>query len=206
MKGVSSIRYKDVNSFLHFLKTNDRRNLKLNFYLTDYAINVLTKNDTPLTKLLEVLGSVAEDNWGKRIESDCIDIYTNDKMLFDLLSNTFVDETVHRFEPEGDPNLLSDQNICVVRQYPHGQYQYKVFLQPHKLNGDIGRKTEFLDWLDTQGNRIHITDAVKDWFLYTNWNWDRRYMYIDSEHTLLMAKMRESEALGRIHKYVLVDK
>jgi len=42
--------------------------------------------------------------------------------------------------------------------------------------------------------------------LITEWNWDRRYMYVEDEMTLLMIKMRSSEVLGRIYEYHIIDK
>jgi hypothetical protein len=159
-----------------------------------------------ILSFLTTLQSVPENEWGKRIENDNIDVYTNNKVLFDSLSNQFRIETVHRFEPVNEQQLLENGNVYVVNQYPHGKYQYKVFLRPHKLSNKEDRKMQFLAWIDTQGDRIRISDSVKDWFIHMNWNWDRRYMYVEDEQTLLMLKMRESDALGKVYKYLLADK
>jgi hypothetical protein len=201
--GIGFIRYRNINDSIDFIVNNNHREL---YYISSSTVQKIYKHSKMILNFLNSLQTVSENDWGKRIENDNIDIYTNNKDFFDMLSKRFINETVHRFEPEGDPNLLSDGGICVVNHYPHHRYQFKVFLQPHKLNGNQKRKQDFLDWLDTQGEKIHISQSVKDWFLTNIWNWDRRYMYIDNEQTLLMLKMRESQALGRIHKYVLVDK
>ena len=202
--GIGSIRYKSIDDFIDFI-INRKRN-GLHYYISSSTVQKIQNNSKMILSFLKTLQAIPEDQWGKRIECDNIDVYTNNKDLFDTLSQSFENETVHRFEPAGDPNLLSSDGICVVKHYPYHQYQYKVFLQPHRFNGDAERKKSFIDWLDTQGDKVHISQAVKDWFITTNWNWDRRYMYIDNEQTLLMLKMSESQALGRIHKYVLLDK
>ena len=202
--GIGSIRYRSIDEFIDFI--SGRRSANLRYFLSSSTVQKINSNAKMILSFLKSLQSVPEDQWSKRIENDNIDIYTNNKELFEILSQQFEAETVHRFEPIGDPNLLSGGSICVVNHFPYHRYQYKVFLQPHRLAGELERKSAFINWLDTQGEKIHISKAVKDWFLYTNWNWDRRYMYVDDEQTLLMLKMRESQALGRIHKYVLVDK
>lgn len=156
--------------------------------------------------LVAKLESVPKDSWGKRIESNSIDIYTNNYDLYQQLSEEFDQCLIHRFEPACDPTQLTDSNISVVNKYPHGKYQYKVFLTPHRFNGNQGAKAQFLEWLDTQQDRVRISKAVKHWFSYMNWNWDRRYMYVQDDQTLLMVKMRESNAVGKVYKYTLVDK
>jgi hypothetical protein len=159
-----------------------------------------------LHELDDELSSVEKSQWGKRIECNNIDIYTNDRDLFLRLSKRFEDITVHRFEPVNEQQLLENGNVYIVNQYPHGKYQYKVFLRPHKLCNEEDRKMQFLTWVDTQGDRIRISDSVRNWFIHMNWNWDRRYMHVEDEQTLLMLKMRESDALGKVYKYLLADK
>jgi hypothetical protein len=186
IKGIDYFRYSDLSSV-----TPRQHRRADTFYLHE---------------LDDELKSVEKSQWGKRIECNNIDIYTNDRDLFLRLSNRFEDITVHRFEPVNEQQLLENGNVYVVNQYPYGKYQYKVFLRPHKLCNDEDRKMQFLTWVDTQGDRLCISDSVKDWFIRMNWNWDRRYMYVEDEQTLLMLKMRESDALGKVYKYLLADK
>jgi hypothetical protein len=51
-----------------------------------------------------------------------------------------------------------------------------------------------------------MSEAVKTWFIHTDWNWDRRYILVDEESTLLMLKLRNSDFMGKIYEYVIVDK
>jgi hypothetical protein len=53
---------------------------------------------------------------------------------------------------------------------------------------------------------IKISDTVKTWFMVTNWNWDRRYIYVATEADLLMLKLRSSDVVGSVFKYEIVDK
>ncbi len=163
-------------------------------------------DETLICELEAELNSIDKSQWGKRIESNNIDIYTNDRDFFLRLSERFDNITVHRFEPVNEQQLLENGNVYVVNQYPYGKYQYKVFLRPHKLSNEEDRKKHFLNWLDSQDDRIRISDTVRDWFIRMNWNWDRRYMYVKDEQTLLMLKMRESDAIGKVYKYLLADK
>jgi hypothetical protein len=156
--------------------------------------------------LVKELKTVPKESWGRRIECNNIDIYTNDKELYLRLSEEFDHCLVHRFEPMCNLDQLVDSNVSVVNKYPYDRYHYKVFLTPYKFNGDKDRKAQFLEWLETQGDKVKVSDAVKYWFIRMDWNWGRRYMYVQDEQTLLMVKMRESNAIGKVHKYTLADK
>jgi hypothetical protein len=47
---------------------------------------------------------------------------------------------------------------------------------------------------------------VQKWFLKTDWNWDRRYVLVEDEGTLLMMKLRNSDVVGTVYNYVVTDK
>jgi len=144
--------------------------------------------------------------WSKRIECSSIDIYTNDKTMYDELSLNFEEIVCARSEPnEWDLDLLENTGSIIVKKLPHNRYAYKAFLLPHKIK-DRKDKKEYVDWIVGQNNRILISDAVKEWFITTDWNWDRRYVLIEDSQTLLMLKLRNPEALGRIYDYVINDK
>ena len=74
------------------------------------------------------------------------------------------------------------------------------------MKKDKTSKRRFVDWLKSQDPRITCSDAVEKWFMNTEWNWDRRYVLVEDEKTLLMLKLRNSEVVGRIYNYVLSDK
>jgi hypothetical protein len=144
--------------------------------------------------------------WSKRIECSAIDIYTNDKTMYTNLFLTFEEIVCARSEPnEKDLDLLENTGSIIVKKLPHNRYAYKAFLLPHKIK-DRKDKKEYVNWITGQNNRILISDAVKEWFITTDWNWDRRYVLIEDSQTLLMLKLRNPEALGRIYDYVISDK
>jgi hypothetical protein len=144
--------------------------------------------------------------WSKRIECSAIDIYTNDKTMYNDLFLTFEEMACARSEPnEKDLDLLENTGSIIVKKLPHNRYAYKAFLLPHKIK-DRKDKKEYVNWITGQNNRILISDAVKEWFIKTDWNWDRRYVLIEDSQTLLMLKLRNPEAIGRIYDYVISDK
>lgn len=144
--------------------------------------------------------------YAKRIEGKYVDIYTNDRTFYDRLISKYQEKLRHCFEPdEKIEDLIVGKRTVVARKFPHNLYQYKVYLQPHNIK-DKEDKKRFLSFLDTQGEKIKITDTVKSWFIKTDWNWDRRYIYVQDEQTLLMLKMRSADAVGSIYTYVIYDK
>ncbi len=157
-----------------------------------------------LTEFLSVQNSAV---WTKRIENTFMDFYTNDRNFYEELSLKFESAMLHRFEPDPTTlDLLDAPQTILSTKLPHNRYHYKVYLLPHKLAGDKESKKKYVDWLKTQDPRITCTPAVQKWFVKTDWNWDRRYVLVEDEHTLLMLKLRNSEVVGRVYNYVISDK
>lgn len=144
-----------------------------------------------------------ENEWAKRIESSSIDIYTNNTVLYNKLKTEFAGLVDHCFEPE-NPELLQSTSSVIVKKLPHGKYKYKVFLLPHKMK-DVNDKHMYIEWLESRSDKILLSEAVKKWFIATMWNWDRRYILVEDEPTLLMLKLRAADVVGRIHDYVIVE-
>jgi hypothetical protein len=169
--------------------------------------NTVLKNKHEFYNLTNFLLDKDPALFSKRIERNVIDLYTNDRELYDKISTTFEHITINRYEPQDSQlDLLKSNNYIIVKQYPYKKYRYKVYLLPHKLKSDSEAKKRYLGWLDTQQDKVMISPAVKSWFVVTDWNWDRRYMYVEDEMTLLMIKMRNSDVLGRIYEYHIIDK
>jgi hypothetical protein len=165
-------------------------------------------NRENILRLCEVLEKYDPKIWTKRIENNNLDLYTNDLEFYQTVSQEFQDTVVHQFEP--DPatiDLLTNSSSAVaVKKLPHDRYQYRVYLLPHKMAGDREGKQRYIEWLKNQGDRVTCTPAVENWFIRTDWNWDRRYILVENESTLLMLKLRNSEVVGRIYNYILSDK
>jgi hypothetical protein len=156
--------------------------------------------------MIEELEKFDSSKYTKRIESNIIDLYTNDRDFFDYFLNKFSSFVRLACELDDDHSeLLKNSHTIVAKKYPYDMYHYKIFLKPHKFKS-LEEKRKYLDWLETQKPNINITDNVKEWFYKTDWNWDRRYMYVKDDKTLLMLKLKNSEALGTVYSYVISDK
>jgi hypothetical protein len=183
----------------------------LGAYNDDRPYSLLSKayrEKESIMMLANFLESYDSKLWSKRIESSQIDFYTNDIDFYNKMSADFTDILVHRFEP--DPELVDQLNdspsTVVVKKLPHNKYQYRAYLLPHKMAGDKEGKKKYIGWLKTQGDKVTCTKAVEKWFINTDWNWDRRYILVQDESTLLMLKLRNSEVVGRIYNYIVSDK
>jgi hypothetical protein len=160
-----------------------------------------------LANLADVLSMHDPKIWSKRIENTLIDFYTNDLTFYNDISNKFEYAVSQRFEPdESCSDLLDNPQTIITTKLPHNKYKYRVYLKPHKLAGDQDTKQKYIDWLKGQHPRITCTPAVERWFIKTDWNWDRRYVLVEDEQTLLMLKLRNSEVAGRVYNYVIADK
>ena len=166
------------------------------------------KEKDHILEMIGFLGSISQSIlWSKRIERNQFDFYTNDKDLYESFSNTFAEKLLHRFEPnEACLDNLDNSHTIVAKKLPHNRFNFKVYLLPHKLKGDKETKKNFVSWLKTQTPRITCSTAVEKWFIATDWNWDRRYVLVEDESTLLMMKLKNSEVVGKIYKYQVYDK
>lgn len=160
-----------------------------------------------LLDVIDFLESKPADIWTKRIEREYVDFYTNDKDFYEELSTVYENRLVHRFEPaEGQEDLLDKVGQVIVKKLPKNRYQHRVYLLPHKMANRREEKQQFVDWLKKQSPKITCTPAIESWFIRTDWNWDRRYVLVEDEATLLMLKLRNSEVVGRIHNFIISDK
>lgn len=158
--------------------------------------------------LATILCSYESESWTKRIEGSRIDFYTNDIAFYNALSVSFMHILIHKFEPDAkDLNKLNvSPSTVIVKKLPHNKYRFRAYLLPHKMAGDKEGKHKYIEWLKIQGQKVTCTTAVEKWFINTEWNWDRRYILVEDESTLLMLKLRNSDVVGRIYNYVLCDK
>lgn len=172
-----------------------------------YSIYYKVKsNSDTIRKLCEFLKDVDATTWAKRIERDSVDIYTNDVNFYTALCTQFDLLVVTHHEPSDNSLENSDQYTVVAKKLPHNLYKYKVFLKPHTLANDKDAKLQLANWMAEQGEKLLISPVVKEWFIKTDWNWDRRYVLVDTEQTLLMLKLRGAAAIGKVYEYKVVDK
>ena len=172
-----------------------------------WGIKQIHDNRTVISKLVTCLESKDSRLWTKRVERMYMDIYTNDKEFYEELSDKFEDIILHRFEPdELCADLLDNPKAIICDKLPHNKYNYRVYLLPHKLAGDVEAKQKFINWIISQDPKITCTPSIQSWFMKTDWNWDRRYVLVEDEGTLLLMKLRNSEVVGTVYNYVISDK
>lgn len=155
--------------------------------------------------LLDLIMYIEQHKLFLRVERNSINFYTNDENIYNDFSSRYITRLKHRYElVAGAVEEKEGECVLFVKKYPHGKYHYKVFLAPH--NANMEDKVQWINWLNSQGDRIKISDTVKSWFITTSWNWDRRYMYVEDEATLLMLKIRSAKIVGKTYQYRLIDK
>lgn len=193
-------RIKSYQECLDWLNLHEHKEIYPAYSYYNKALS--NKSFKPITEFLSKLDSTT---FGKRIESSTLDIYTNDVNVYQNLIREFSLFVFQAFAPSNINIEALEENKIAAKKLAHKEYKYRVFLLPHKIK-NTQEKIKFISWLDTQQDRIKITDTVKKWFLTTSYNWDRRYMYVKDEKTLMLVKMRSAEAIGRIYEYCVVDK
>lgn len=200
--GAPVFRLEDMDKVIEFCnKSGDEsRPYSLSHKVRDHKEQIV--------EIASFLKSYDSSIWSKRVESNIIDVYTNDRQFYEDLTDKFLETVVHRFEPDPQTeDLLKDGTHYIVsKKLPHDKYQFRVYLLPHKMASDREGKQRYLNWIKQQNEKITLTPAVEKWFLTTDWNWDRRYVLVEDEATLIMLKLRNSEVVGRIYNYVVSDK
>lgn len=165
------------------------------------------QNKELIKKFCRFLENYDKNLYSLRVERDRVDFYCNDINIYDTVFDNFSNFAIHKFEPSGDPKQLleSSSNKILASRYPHNKYHYKVYLRPHKMEFDKDLRSRYINWLSSNQN-VKISNAVKSWFMVTNWNWDRRYMLVADSQTLLMIKLKNPEVVGKVYEYEIVDK
>ena len=201
MPGISVIRNLGIEESKNLCLADDPGRESYSIYQKCW------ENRNQIVPMLEFLEQWDSTQYFKRIETNILDLYTNDKNFYDSAYNRFSHLVIYRAEPKNlGINADTDADTVIVKRYPHNRYRHKVFLLPHKMRDDKEGKHRFVEWMKSQSPRITCTEAVEQWFIQTNWNWDRRYVLVEDEKTLLMLKLRCSDAVGRIYNYKICDK
>lgn len=184
-----------------------KKQLKNDTFKVPYTLwvkDAIKTHKKDILSLLDILEKYPGE-WNKRVEGS-IDIYTNNIDLYNELSESSKLRIIHRYEPDlQNMDLLDDCYTIVGKKLPHNRYRYRVYLTPHKVKNEE-EKAAFLDWLENQKPRVTLTESVKHWFLYNYVNWDRRYILVEDDGTLMMCKLRLANAVGKVYKYVVPDK
>lgn len=201
LPGIAILRMNSLQGVIEFLgKNHSDESLKYSYHRKAYS------NREDISNLCSYLITLNQSDWFKRIEVNNLDLYTNDSNIYDTLCQKFQHVLLLTSQPDlSRVDEYQDQNHIICKKLPHDRYHYKIYLKPHKMKNDRESKQKYLDWLDTQTN-VLISSAVKDWFIRTEWNWDRRYILVEDQRTLLFLQMRNPEVLGKAYEYILSDK
>lgn len=202
VKGAAIFRYNSYADIKALMISPLPVGVKL-YKLEEKALD----NKDIVYSVADFLSKYPKELFALRIENSIFDIYTNDQEFFDRASEEFKLFTWRRFVP--DPvteHLLENGRKIIGKKLAHGKYQYKVYLTPHKLEFESSVRNNFIDFVEQNSGKILMSRSVKDWFIRTQWNWDRRYIYVDNEQTLLMLKLKCSDAVGSFYEYLIIDK
>lgn len=203
IKGCSILRSVDISQIKEELQVE---NVDHSYMMSSWRDAHVNKDH--MLQVCDFLDSYDPSVYSLRIERSTLDIYTNDVDFYEQISQECQDILVHRFEPSQATSkiLEEDQYSIAVDKLPKNRYNYRVYLLPHRMGQDRLEKSKFVDWLKKQNPKITCTPAIESWFIRTDWNWDRRYVLVEDEATLLMLKLRNSEVVGRVYKFILTDK
>lgn len=198
--GSNALRYYDFAHLLDICKNGVKPQ---RFTYLEDTLQDIVDNAEDWTKLCLFLTSCDAKSFAKRLEMDCVDFYTNDRALYDQLGENFTKYVKYRFQPkEGTEQLLLNSNKKIfVNKLPFDMYEYRVYLQPHKLN--TSARTSVAEWLSKQTPNISFSDSINEWVKKTNTNYDRRYIQVKDESTLLMLQLRAPELVGKVFKYII---
>ena len=204
LPGATALRYYSIDQLLKLdveKYANDQYPYKYN-NLKDFEKVKLT-----WIKLEQILSSVKKQEWMKRLEGNILDFYTNNLDLYNNLCNEFKEIVIVRFQPKKgfEKRLLDSNKLIFVDKIPHDRYHYKVFLNPHKIKSKQ-EKLSIIEWFKNQVPNITFTESIQRWILQTDQNYDRRYIYVNNEQTLLMLKLRAPMLMGDVYNYIKSDK
>lgn len=203
LEGCALFRNKDLLEIIDFCNIENLPPEKSHLSTTAKAWN----NRFNVYKVTSFLTKYPHDSWSKRIETDIFDLYTNNEDMFNECCDQFAAIIRSCFAPTKETlTQLNNPYVIVANKLPHNIYKYKVFLTPHAVDPDHEVRNSYINWLDNQSPRIKVTPAVKSWFLKCRYNWDRRYLLVEDDQTLLMLKLRDSSAIGQTYKYVIAKK
>lgn len=156
-------------------------------------------------KFIFLLNAIPNSDFQKRSESDVVNIYTNDENFIDSAKKDLAHRIVEIYEPtlESLKLLDTEEKILLVNKLPYEKFNFRVIIKPHKLKRE--QKEQFITFLENNPG-IGIQDSVKEFIRTNEMNWDRRYVYVDTDKTLMLLKLAFTDAVSTIHRYVLNDK
>ena len=207
IKGSGALRYYEFPKIVELLQLPARPHSNDSEW-KEKLLNDLFDNQGTWFDLISFVNSHDESTWSKRLEGDTIDFYTNDRSFYNSIVNKFSQFVVRRFEPgQGmESTLLNATKEIFVDKLPYDMYNYRAYLKPHRLKLSREDRAKLARWMERQRPKITFTDSIRNWLVGNRHDWDRRYIHVDNDQTLLMLKLRSPELVGSVFKYVKTDK
>jgi len=207
MPGVHALRWADFNGIINICRGDDTFSIGryANQCIQDQTYNDLFRNKEEWINLGFLLARYDKSVWSKRVEGDMLDLYTSDENLFKEVYKDLQSKIKVTYTPDEDikNDLVNGKNLIFVKKLPHDRYNYKVYLKPHKLSTNIEFRQTLCNYLETLVPSITFSESVKRWVLTTTENWDRRYIYVEDDKTLLLLKLRDANLIGKVMNYRL---
>lgn len=203
--GASALRWYDFPDLIEIF-THGKNPFKFGIYnRRDEILGHLLENRQVWLDISFLLAGADKKSWQRRLEGDTLDLYTHDKDLFDKIYNGFSKHIKIVYKPEKnlEQDLLDSKNTIYVKKLPHDLYNYKVYLKPHKLSSITEERIKLCEYLRKLVPSITFTPSIESWILSTYENWDRRYIYVDNEQTLLMLNLKSPDLIGKVMNYKL---
>jgi len=202
--GSDILRYYSADNILNenILTTPVNNTSNETWRYKDDILAQAHSNKKQLLDFIFLINSYDRKSYQIRLEGKNLDLYTNEDDLYHKLCNDYADAVTKRWAPEkGKKQEILDSNRKIfVTHLPHKKYNYKVFLHPHKITGD---RKSVVEWFAKQTERTSISPSLVEWMQKQTMNWDRRYILVQDEQTLLMLRLRCPEVIGPVHQYVL---
>jgi hypothetical protein len=198
--GAPGLRYFDFNELIEYCS----KPIKETFSYRERMVSDVISNKPTWIKLISVLDQYDVETFSKRVEGTILDFYTNDVNFYEKLCEEFGEYIRLLSEPKKGTEelLLSSHKQIFVNKLPFDAYQYRAYLLPHKVPNKNDRIL-LADWMEKQKPKITFSHSIRKWLIETDQNWDRRYIQVDSEQTILMIKLRSPQLIGQTFKYVL---
>jgi hypothetical protein len=199
LPGASALRWYNFSQLLDMCHNgfNDKETWR------EHAVEGVLQNSEYWVRLCIMLSAFDSKSFAKRLEGSNIDFYTNDVNLYTNLGKEFTEHVKYRSQPKkGTENtLLTSDKKIYVNHLPYNKYEYRVYLHPHKL--DVSARKSVADWLTKQVPKVTFTESLYRWLVATNDNYDRRYIQVQDNNTLLMLQLRAPNIIGKVFKYII---
>lgn len=201
--GIHSLRWHTFDQLANFCLT-DEMSLESEFFeqWRNKSLHDVWKNRKEWLEFISLL-DYYNTSFKKRIEGDFLDIYTNEIDLYDNICDKFSTYVVGLWKPEKgkDKKLLASTYKIFCKKLPHDRYRFRVYLKPHLLDNNLEDRKKLCKWIYSQNDKTTLSASIEKWILTSTSNYDRRYILVEDEQTILMLRLRSPNLVGKVLEY-----